>query len=170
MMHFRRLVAEDVVAYRALRLEALRESPSSFGSAYEDEEPRTLSEWVTFLAGSEERVFFGALGDEGLVASVGIERESGRKERHRAFVRGMYVQPSHRGSGLGRRLLSIAMSHAAGWEGLEQVTLAVTSSNEAALSLYLSEGFTEYGVAPRVLHVDSTYYDESLLVRHLHAT
>ena len=35
-MHFRRLVAEDVIAYRALRLEALLESPSSFGSAYED--------------------------------------------------------------------------------------------------------------------------------------
>jgi ribosomal protein S18 acetylase RimI-like enzyme len=168
-MHFRRLVAEDVIAYRALRLEALLDSPSSFGSAYEDEEPRTLTEWATFLADSEERVFFGALGDEGLVASVGIERESGRKERHRAFVRGMYVQQSHRGSGLGRRLLTIAMSHAAGWVGLEQVTLAVTSSNEAAISLYRSEGFTEYGVAPRVLLVGSTYYDETLLVRHLRA-
>lgn len=168
-MQFRRLVAEDVIAYRALRLEALLESPSSFGSAYEDEEPRTLTEWAAFLADSEERVFFGALGDEGLVASVGIERESGRKERHRAFVRGMYVQQSHRGSGLGRRLLTIAMSHAVGWVGLEQVTLAVTSSNEAAISLYRSEGFTEYGVAPRVLLVGSTYYDETLLVRHLRA-
>ena len=166
-MHFRRLVAEDVDAYRALRLDALRESPSSFGSAYEDEEPRPLAEWVTFLAGSEKRVFFGAFATAELVASVGVEREAGRKEQHRAFVRGMYVHPRRRGSGLGRKLLSTAIEHAAGWAGVEQVTLAVTSSNVAAVSLYRSAGFTEYGVAPRVLLVGGAYHDEILFVKHL---
>ena len=168
-MHCRRLVAEDAIPYRALRLDALRESPTSFGSAYEDEEPRSVADWVSILAGSEERVFFGAFAESELVASVGIEREAGRKEQHRAFVRGMYVEPTRRGSGLGRKLLSIALSHAASWVGLEQVTLAVTSGNTAAVSLYRSEGFTEYGVAPRVLLVGGRYYDETLLVRHLSA-
>ena len=168
-MNFRRLVAEDATEFCALRLDALRESPSSFGSACEDEELRTQAEWASLLAASEERVFFGAFSSADLVASVGIQRESGRKERHRAFVRGMYVEPSSRCAGVGRRLLSIAISHATCWVGLEQVTLAVTSSNLAAVSLYRSDGFAEYGVAPRVLLIEGTYYDESLLVRHLSA-
>ena len=168
-MHIRRLAAEDVNAYRVLRLDALRESPTSFGSAYEDEEPRPLADWVTFMAGSEERVFYGAFSEGELVGSVGIEREGGRKERHRAFVRGMYVHAKHRGSGLGRQLLVAALEHAAGWAGLEQVTLAVTSGNTAAVALYRSAGFIEYGVAPRVLLVGNAYYDETLFVRHASA-
>ena len=60
-MPIRRLTAEDVNAYRTLRLDALRESPTSFGSAYEDEEPRPLADWANFVAGSDERVFFGVV-------------------------------------------------------------------------------------------------------------
>ena len=61
----------------------------------------------------------------------------------------------------------MAMSHAASWPGLEQVTLDVTAGNLAAVTLYRSEGFVEYGVAPRVLCVAGTYHDELLMVRHL---
>ena len=63
-MQIRRLAAKDVNAYRAHRLDALQESPTSFGSAYEDEEPRPLADWVTFISESEERVFFGAFIEE----------------------------------------------------------------------------------------------------------
>ena len=168
-MPIRRLTADDLKAYRTLRLDALRESPTSFGSAYEDEEPRPLADWATFMAGSDERVFFGAFSKGELIGSVGIEREDGRKERHRAFVRGMYVHVKHRGEGVGRQLLFAALQHAAGWAGLEQVTLAVTSSNTAAVALYRSAGFIEYGVAPRVLLVGGVYYDETLFVRQASA-
>ena len=168
-MKIRRLAAKDVNAYRALRLDALQESPTSFGSAYEDEEPRPLADWVTFMSGSEERVFFGAFIEEELIGSVGIERESGRKERHRAYVRGMYVHAEHRGAGLGRQLLFAALGHASGWVGHEQVTLAVTTTNTPAIALYRSAGFIEYGVAPRVLLIGSKYYDETLFVRHASA-
>ena len=81
----------------------------------------------------------------------------------------MYVQPQRRGVGLGRRLLGLALDCAAGWVGVEQITLAVTTRNVAAQALYRSAGFVEYGVAPRALCVAGSYHDESLLVKHLGA-
>ena len=96
-MPIRRLTAEDASTYRLLRLKALRESASSFGSAYEDEEPKPIEHFRDSLDGSPERVYFGAFVDCRLVGCVGIERESGRKEHHKAFLRGMYVDPASRG-------------------------------------------------------------------------
>jgi ribosomal protein S18 acetylase RimI-like enzyme len=165
-MPVRRLTAEDASTYRRLRLIALRESPSSFGSAYEDEELKPIEHFRDSLEGSSERVFFGAFVDNHLVGCVGIEREAGRKEQHKAFLRGMYVDPANRGDGIGRALLSAALNHAEAWPGLEQVTLAVTASAAPAVALYRRAGFIEYGRAPRALLLDGVAYDELLLVRH----
>lgn len=165
-MSLRRLTAEDASTYRLLRLRALRESPSSFGSAYQDEEPKPIEHFRDSLNGSTERVDFGAFVDNRLVGCVGIERESGCKEQHKAFLRGMYVDPANRERGIGRALLSAALNYAEAWQGLEQVTLAVTASAAPAVALYRGAGFIEYGRAPRALLLDGVAYDELLLVRH----
>ena len=164
-MPVRTLTAEDVIGYRVLRLEALEESPNSFGSAVEEERGKPTTHFADALAGSASRVYFGLFEGEKLVGSVGIEREEGLKERHRAFVRGMYVRPMNRGAGNGRALLQAALRHAYQWDGVEQVTLAVTASAEPALRLYQSAGFVQYGCAPMALRVGGVYHDELLFVR-----
>jgi ribosomal protein S18 acetylase RimI-like enzyme len=164
-MSIRQLRAEDTSAYRQLRLNGLLESPASFGSAYEDEVLKPTEHFRDSLQGSNERVYFGAFADTALVGCVGVERESGRKERHKALIRGMYVDPARRGHGIGSALLSAALSRADSWPGLEQVTLAVTATAAPALALYRRAGFIEYGRAPRALLLDGVAYDELLLVR-----
>jgi ribosomal protein S18 acetylase RimI-like enzyme len=50
---------------------------------------------------------------------------------------------------------------------LEQILLAVATSQEAAMRLYRSFGFETYGTEPRALKVGSTYIDEDHMILRL---
>jgi hypothetical protein len=55
------LKESDANAFQELRLLGLKESPSAFGSSFEDERERTVDEVQAHLGASGERVFFGAV-------------------------------------------------------------------------------------------------------------
>lgn len=168
-MHICTITVKDAASFQALRLLALRESPSSFASSYEEERDRTLAQISAFVAGSNERVIFGAFDGNSLVGICGLGREGSLKERHRGFIRSMYVAPEHRGKGIGGKLLAKACEQAATWVGLEQLTLAVTAGNESAETLYAKHGFVPCGRVPRALRVGGVYFDEVQMVRHTSA-
>ena len=69
------------------------------------------------------------------------------KVRHRAEF-GISIDKAYWGLGIGRALTKacIECAKAAGYAQLE---LGVVAENERAVSLYKSEGFTEYGRNPR---------------------
>ena len=163
------LVSSDAGAYQALRLFALQESPTAFGSSHEEECDRTIEQVASLLSGSQERKFFGCFDSGSLIGVVGVGREQGSKERHIAFIRSMFVAPGYRGKGVGKQLLIAALDQVAQWPGVEQVTLAVTATNKPALSLYQSCGFIEVGRMPRALRVKSQYYDEINMLRWISA-
>ena len=163
-MNLRKLHAADSESFFKLRLHGLQESPSAFGSSYDEEKDRTIEQIDEHLDGSNERVFVGAFDEEHLVGIVGVGREQGVKERHIAFLRSMYVSPIARGKGLGRRLVVAALHRAATWDGVLQITLAVTASNEPAVYLYRSVGFREVGRMPRALLHEGEYFDELSMV------
>lgn len=166
-MHIRRLVSADAGAYQVLRLQALRDSPTAFGSSYEEECDTPIDMVAAFLAGGTDRTMFGAFVEEQLVGMIGVGREGGRKEGHKGFIRSMYVVPARRGEGIGRRLLSEALKVAASMPGLQHVTLAVTAGNVEATALYGSMGFKPFGVAPAALLVDGVLYDEIQMLRRV---
>jgi len=159
-MNIHILGPEDAQAFQALRLFALQESPSAFGSSHEEERDRTMQQISAHLSDSPERRFFGYFENDELVAVVGVGREQGFKERHNAFVRSMFVSPAVRGRGIGKLLLQAALAQALAWSGVEQISLAVTATNQAAIHLYRSCGFVEVGCMPRALKVEAEYYDE----------
>jgi RimJ/RimL family protein N-acetyltransferase len=164
-MLVRRLVSQDAPEYRTLRLAALRESPASFGSSYEEECDRPLVEFAALVGDAGERAFFGAFSDALLIGSVGFGRETSPKEKHKGFIRGMYVVPTARGQGIGRALLARALDFAATIPNLQQVTLAVNANNLPAIQLYKAAGFQQYGLEPMALFVGGTFHDEIHMVR-----
>ena len=163
-LNLRVLEAADAAPFLKVRLVGLQESPSAFGSSYDEESDRTIEQVQNHLTGSDERVFYGVWQEGKLVGIVGVGREQGAKERHVAFVRSMYVAPCARGQGLGRQILGAALEQAFSWQGVEHVSLAVTASNEAALCLYKSVGFVQVGRMPRALRVGTEYFDELNMV------
>jgi GNAT superfamily N-acetyltransferase len=109
-MNFRRLTPADASAFQVLRLSALREVPSAFGSSYEEEKNSAACAIEDRLAVKTDRGVFGAFNAADLIGLVALGRESMHKLAHKAFIWGMYVAPQVRGKGLGRALLVEALS------------------------------------------------------------
>jgi|CXWL01.1.fsa_nt_gi ribosomal protein S18 acetylase RimI-like enzyme len=169
-MHIRRLLPSDAAAFQALRLHGLQESPTAFGSSYEEEMDRPIAAVAESLAEGSGRNVFGAFVGHALVGVVGVGRETGTKEQHRGYIRSMYVAPAARRQGIGKALLAEAMRLAQAMPGLRQVTLAVTAGNLAAIATYEGLGFRICGTAPEALYVAGRYHDEYQMVRLLTQT
>lgn len=163
----RRLLPPDAPAYLSLRLRALAQEPSAFGSSHEEEVGRQLPEVEHFLGGSDERHILGAFVADELVGLTGVGREGGLKSRHQAFVRSVYVAPEHRRRGIALQLMKAALTRARRWDGVEWVTLSVTADQSAAVGLYRSLGFTEVGRMPDALRVDGQRLDELMMALEL---
>ena len=169
-MLIRRLIPADATVFLALRLEGLRESPSAFGSSYEEERDTPLSTIEARLAADSGRNMFGAFVGDQLVGLVAVGRETALKIRHKGYIRAMYVAEAYRGRGIGRRLMEHALAFAATMPGVQRLTLSVTAGNAAATELYESLGFKEFGREPDSMIVDGQLYDEIMMSRTILGT
>lgn len=158
----RRLGVDDVVAWRALRLEALERHPDAFGASHDEEAALPLSVLVERL---EQGCVVGAESRGVLVGSAGLLVERTFKKRHKAVLWGVYVRHEARGAGIGRRLVGAVVDAAAALA--DQLHTAVVVHNQTARDLYLRLGFVPYGVEPRALEVNGRFLDEELLVLDL---
>jgi len=77
----------------------------------------------------------------------------------------MYVRPSARNAGVGRRLAETIIEFAR--PRVELIQLAVVSDNKPARRLYERLGFLEYGLERNALKQDGRYYDEVLMAKDL---
>lgn len=141
----RRIGADEQAALRAVRLAALSDSPSAFGSTFEAEAAQPVQHWVERArqgsAGDESATFFATV-DGRVVGLVGAYRP----DRAGAVVElvSMWVAPEARGSGVARRLVDAVLDWArAGSAGA--VELWVTRGNGPAIELYKGAGFRETG-------------------------
>ncbi|MCY1513010.1 Mycothiol acetyltransferase [compost metagenome] len=159
----RRLVPADAAALRQLRLDALVETPESFGSSYEEEHTLTLEDIRAWIAPVDDGAMFGVFDGEALAGIVGVARQRKLKTRHKAHIWSMYVAPAQRGRGLARLLMQAAIAHAGAMRGIRYVQLSVTSNNAAATALYAGLGFAEYGCEREALCVNGRFYDETLM-------
>jgi ribosomal protein S18 acetylase RimI-like enzyme len=140
MVLVREITADDWELMRDVRLAALAEAPSAFGSTYAREADFTEERWrgrisersVTFFA-HEERA------DAAPAGLVGVYVEDGDAE-----LVSMWVRPSARGLGVGAALVEAAAVWAK-TRDFGALFLWVTESNAPAVRLYERLGFTPTG-------------------------
>ena len=141
MVLVRETVIDDWQALRDIRLEALRGTPTAFGSVYEHEVLRGEAHWRdrvarggTFLAYLPE---VSATEPAGLIG--GYQEDPVTVE-----LVSMYVRPRARGRGVGEALVATVI----GWarqRNAAAVHLWVTETNSHAYTLYERCGFALTG-------------------------
>lgn len=163
----RDLAPEDAAAWAALRRESLESHPLTFGSAVPDDPADLLDVFLERLASPEVSVVLGVCDEASLVGIVGVRRSTGKKERHKALIWGLYVRPRSRGRGAGDLLMRRAIARARSWHGVEQLQLSVSDVAMGARRLYDRHGFEAWGREPRALCWDGRCVDETYMVLDL---
>ena len=146
----RRIRADDAATLRDIRLRALATDPGAFaGTLAEDSaKPETWwEEWAAEDARGEDAVTFLALAEEQAVGIVaGFESDDDASE---AVLIAMWVDPEHRGSGIGYRLVREVQAWARA-RGLRWLRLSVAEEQTPARELYRKCGFEETGGTKRL--------------------
>lgn len=153
-LDIRRLGADDAAAYRTLMLDAYARHPQAYTSSSDEGAVRPLSWWQQRLDEGARSAVWGAHVGRRLVAVAGLQFAVRTKERHKATLFGMFVEPALRGRGIGRQLVEAVLQHARSLPQLRQVQLTVTEGNDDARALYERCGFVAYGVEPCAVVVD----------------
>jgi RimJ/RimL family protein N-acetyltransferase len=169
-LEIRPLTEDDALAWRELRLRMLRDHPDVFGSSWEEFERQPLEEVARRLRernSPPDNALFGAFAGGRLIGSTGLHREEGAKDRHKAMIWGVYTAPEARGKGVGRALMNAAIARARATPGIERLILAVATHNTAARTLYVSLGFTPWGLERHALKLPDRYIDEEYFALEL---
>ena len=129
----------------AVRLAALADSPSAFGSSFAAEADQPADFWearaVAGAAGERSVTFFAEFAGS-VVGLVGAHRPDA-EERSVELV-SMWVSPAQRRAGIAADLVDAVVSWASE-TGTTTVELWVTRGNDAAVRLYETAGFRSTG-------------------------
>ncbi len=151
----RRLSPEDWPIERELRLAALAESPSAFGSRLVDAEAFGEAAWRARLSGQTR---FAALVGGRAIGTVGYASSREPYPVGTAVLVGIWVAPNARGCGVADRLVDAVIA-ACRSGGFGAIWLSVTHGNEVAARLYERHGFVRTGTD---LEGDGDTFDMSL--------
>ena len=159
------LTSRLIKEFKTVRLRALEDTPSAFGSTYAKESQLSDEDWL-------ERVT--TWNSAGSVCYIGMDKSEpcgiiggylDKNDWQRANVVSMWVAPAHRRTGLGTMLMDAvqlwARSHGAG-----ELRLMVTSSNSIATAFYQRLGYAFTGEAEP--YPNDPALVEYVMVKHLH--
>ena len=141
--HIRKLEMEDLLDYKAIRLELLQNEPMNFGSSFEEESLFEDSLWKSRLI-KQNIIPIGAFVDFDLVGIVLIVLNPRKKMLHVATINSMYVKEKYRGLGIGIALIEEAIL-VSKKNNIEIINLSVVTTNLKAVALYKKHGFVTYG-------------------------
>src|SRR3984957_5838576 len=144
MVLVREMITGDWRALRDIRLEALRDAPTAFGSTYECEAQRGEQHWRdrisrggTFLAYLPDLDPSDPSDPAGLIGGY-------QEDPLTVELVSMYVRPRARGRGVGEALVATVINWA-GQRNAAAVHLWVTATNTPARALYERCGFALTG-------------------------
>jgi GNAT superfamily N-acetyltransferase len=152
----RQTTEDDWKAWRDLRLRALQDTPTAFGSTYDREATFTEDDWKDRLRNPESASLLAFVDDVAVGMGGGFRDLPGW-----LHVVAMWTDPSWRGHGAGRAVLEHLKSWSAA-QGL-RVHLDVETSNQGARRLYERAGFVATGET-RPLRDGSSYRVERMVL------
>jgi ribosomal protein S18 acetylase RimI-like enzyme len=129
---------------KAVRLQALKDSPLAFGSTYAKESQFTDADWLKRAVdwNSDRSVGYLALDGEKPCGIAGAFLDE--KDPTIAHLVSMWVSPRHRRSGIGRALVGTIQAWAED-RNAHFLRLDVTNTNLAAIKFYQQIGFRPTG-------------------------
>jgi ribosomal protein S18 acetylase RimI-like enzyme len=144
MIRLERITLQNVLAFKTIRLCALKSDPTAFGSTYAKESPFSDDEWIKRAVrwSSEGSIAYLALNGEnacGLVACCTDEHDP-----ERAHVISMWVDPGWRRAGVGTALIE-GLQWWASSRKIRELVLMVTHINTGAIGFYQRMGFQRTG-------------------------
>ena len=163
--HTRQVTPADLDAFWALRLRALHDHPSAFGSDYEESRRNgpAYRERGYFASGAN-RLFAAFTPTGELVAQAGTYAEFGKRS-HIAHVISVYTHPDHRGRGLASALVQACIDHLRACDGISSIRISVNASNASAVHTYEKLGFVTWGEEPDAIRtVDGSCHNERHMV------
>ncbi|WHN66247.1 GNAT family N-acetyltransferase [Cysteiniphilum sp. QT6929] len=158
----RLLTSADWQLWKAIRLQALKDSPQSFGSSYEETLLCNDQYFKEMLEGND---IFAAFDGSNTVGCVGFSSLKSVKTAHRGMIWGMYTSLAARGKGVAKQLMHQVIKHAADY--VTQLHLHCVTENTVALALYQKFDFETYGTEPKSIKVHNQFYDQYLMVLEL---
>lgn len=126
--------------YRAIRLEALKESPEAFASTYESALERDDASWVAQADASaqgDDRATFVVVADRP-VGVAALYRSAGHPDLGELIQ--MWISPDHRGGAVAAGLLDSVFKWAS-TRGFRTIRAEVTEGNWRAFRFYEKHGF-----------------------------
>ena len=156
-VEIRRIRADEGLRLKALRLRALAEAPTAFGSNLAREETFADSTWHErasgAASGSDRATFIADDGGRWVGMATGVAHHPDGPE-HSPMVISMFVDSSQRGRGVGAALVE-RVTEWARELGAKSLHLWATSTNRPAIALYERCGFTLTGQTRPLDHTPS---------------
>ncbi len=144
-MRVARVAPQDWPAWRAVRLEALADTPIGFLELLADAEQRTDESWrertTTAAEGDAHGLWLAWDGDRPVGCTGAVRYEPGEH----GLLYSVHVSPSHRGTGVLDALLDAACDWLRSLDGVREVRLEVHEDNLRARTAYGRRGFEETG-------------------------
>jgi ribosomal protein S18 acetylase RimI-like enzyme len=138
------ITPQNALIFKAVRLRALQDAPSAFGSTYAKESQLTDADWIKRAAqwSGERGAGFLAI-DSGVACGIAgsfLDQD----DPTRAHLVSMWTAPTHRQRGIGSLLVNEILA----WGRLRRartLLLMVVSNNEPAILFYQRLRFTRTG-------------------------
>ena len=134
----------NAMTFKSIRLAALQDSPTAFGSKFEIESKLSDDEWLKkadlWSNGERSTCYLAFDDDQACGIAAGYFPDDGTGP----YLVSMWVAPTHRRRAVGQQLVQAVLAWARS-RGASRILLDVTTINQPAICFYEKLGFTKTG-------------------------